>query len=163
MGAGRGTFAPNGITFSVPLSATGSTGGAGAQRQPGHADLAAVEAAVGGAGALGVDAEQLAPLQQRGGLLQHGLRGVRALAVDRQAAAQTHEKKPETGLPEKYSFLAVNVTCRGSSAGSRNESSTDRWLAARIAGPVRGTWAAPEMCGRHIAWTSGVEANLATW
>ncbi len=71
-------------------------------------------------------------------------------------------KKPETGLPEKYSFLAVNVTWRGSSAGSRNESRIERWLTARIAGPVRGTCAAPEMCGRHIALASGAEANLTT-
>src|SRR5690606_28782039 len=68
----------------------------------------------------------------------------------------------ETGLPEKYSVLAANVTWRGSSAGSRNESITERWLAARIAGPVRGTWAAPDRCGLHMAWVSGTAANLTT-
>ena len=68
----------------------------------------------------------------------------------------------ETGLPEKYSYLAAKVTCRGSSAGSRNESRTDRWLEARIAGPVLGTCEAPETCGRHIACATGAAANLTT-
>ena len=56
----RGIFLPVGWILSVSIIATGMTGHLGLQRHPRHAGLAAVEPAVGRAGALGVDAEQLA-------------------------------------------------------------------------------------------------------
>ena len=55
----------------------------GLQRHPGDAGLAAVEPAVGRAGALGVDAEQLALAEHPQAGVQRGLAGPAAGAVDR--------------------------------------------------------------------------------
>ena len=55
-----GSFLPVGWALSVPIIATGSHRDAGLEGHPGDAGAAPVEPAVGRAGALGVDAEQLA-------------------------------------------------------------------------------------------------------
>src|SRR4051794_19601735 len=51
----------------------------------------------------------------------------------------------------KYSCLARNDTRRGVTSGIRKLSRKDRWLAARITGPVRGTLPAPVTSGRKAS------------
>ena len=95
-----------------------------------------------GAGALGVDAEQLTLVEDpaRGG--ERALGGVGARAVDR--APGRHPEKnffwnqPLTPGVVKYSALATKVTRRVSVSGMNSQSAYERWLLARIAGPVLG-------------------------
>jgi hypothetical protein len=55
----------------------------------------------------------------------------------------------------KYSALATKVTRRGRVSGMKSQSAYDRWLLARIAGPVAGTFSAPETCGRKTIFSHG--------
>ena len=45
----------------------------------------------------------------------------------------------------KYSDFARKVTRRLMCSGRKNESATARWLETRMAPPVSGTWAVPEI------------------
>ena len=91
-------FLPGGATTSVPTTATGITGHLGLERQPGDAGLAAVEPAVVRAGALGVDAEQVALVEDPLGRRQRALGGVGAGAVDRHLAGAGEELLLEPAL-----------------------------------------------------------------
>ena len=51
--------------------------------------------------------------------------------------------QPLIPLPVKYSALATNVTLRFTINGVKIESENDRWLLARMTGPVRGTLLEP--------------------
>jgi hypothetical protein len=55
----------------------------------------------------------------------------------------------------KYSDLAENVTGRSIISGMNTESTNDRWLAARIAPPAEGTFAAPVTRGRQMVCRNG--------
>src|SRR4051812_30781303 len=57
--------------------------------------------------------------------------------------------------PRKYSSLARNDTRRGVTSGMRKLSTNDRWLAARMTGPTRGTFPAPCTSGRKAIRDSG--------
>ena len=59
----------------------------------------------------------------------------------------------------KYSALATKVTRRGSVSGMNSQSANDRWLLARIAGPVAGTCSAPVTCGRKTSRSTGPRAT----
>ena len=64
--------------------------------------------------------------------------------------------------PVKYSALARNTTLRGSGSGAKKWSENDRWLLARIAGPVRGTFSVPSAHGRKISRRNGPSIALTT-
>jgi hypothetical protein len=51
--------------------------------------------------------------------------------------------RPLMPRPVKYSAFATNVTRRRTTSGRTIESKNDRWLLARMAGPVSGTWCRP--------------------
>jgi hypothetical protein len=55
----------------------------------------------------------------------------------------------------KYSALATNVTRRFTISGVKIESENDRWLQARITGPVAGTLARPSTSGRKSSFSNG--------
>src|SRR3954467_10828997 len=59
----------------------------------------------------------------------------------------------------KYSALATKVTRRGRVSGMNSQSAYDRWLLARIAGPVAGTCSAPETWGRKMTRSQGPRAT----
>ncbi len=58
----------------------------------------------------------------------------------------------------KYSALATKVTRRGRVSGMNIQSEYDRWLLARIAGPLSGTFSAPSATGRKISFRKGPRA-----
>jgi hypothetical protein len=58
-------------------------------------------------------------------------------------------------LAEKYSALAGNTTGRGITSGRYIESMNDRWLEARIAGPLAGTYSSPVTLGRPSMYRAG--------
>jgi hypothetical protein len=60
----------------------------------------------------------------------------------------------------KYSFLARKYTGRRVTIGMTSESTTDRWLLARITGPVDGTISSPETFGRQSARSIGATVTL---
>src|SRR5690606_15293331 len=62
-----------------------------------------------------------------------------------------------------YSALATKLTLRGSISGRKVESAIDRWLEARIAGPVAGTCSAPSMRGRHSRRRNGPVTIFVSW
>ncbi len=70
----------------------------GLERHPGHAGLALVEPAVGAAGALGVQAEQLAAAEHLQARAQGGLAGPAAGAVDGQLADALEERRGQPAL-----------------------------------------------------------------
>ena len=78
---GRITIEPGGWTVRVPTRPTGITGTSQPRREPGDTGLALVEPDVRCPGALGVDGEHAAALQDRGGRVERPLRGVAAAAV----------------------------------------------------------------------------------
>ena len=51
--------------------------------------------------------------------------------------------QPLSPLPVKYSALATNVTFRRTINGVKIESENERWLLARMTGPVSGTLLEP--------------------
>ena len=55
----------------------------------------------------------------------------------------------------KYSALAEKVTGRSSTSGRKIESTTDWWLAARMAPPEAGTCPAPVTFGRPMVCSNG--------
>ena len=57
-------------------------------------------------------------------------------------------RKPFTPVPVKYSALARKVTRRLSDMGMKIQSAAERWLLARIAAPVAGTFSMPSASGR---------------
>jgi len=63
----------------------------------------------------------------------------------------------------KYSDFAANVTGRVSISGRNTESSTDRWLDARMAPPVAGMFSAPMTCGRHSPRRKGPAMSRESW
>ena len=63
----------------------------------------------------------------------------------------------------KYSDLAVNVTGRLSMNGRKTESRMDRWLEARMAPPVCGTYSAPVTSGRHSPRRNGPATSRESW
>jgi hypothetical protein len=62
---------------------------------------------------------------------------------------------PLSPLPVKYSDFARNDMGRSIMSGKKIESMTERWLLARIAAPVFGTFFAPTIHGRKIALSTG--------
>src|SRR5579859_3463259 len=73
-------------------------------------------------------------------------RSIGICRIPRMNAAIT---RPLTPPPAKYSALAQNVISRGATTGRNSESHAERWLLARIAGPVDGMCSRPEVHGRH--------------
>ena len=67
-------------------------------------------------------------------------------------AAHSRAAGPEA---VKYSDLAEYVTGRSSISGRKTESTTDRWLAARMAPPEAGTCSAPVTFGRPMVCRNG--------
>src|SRR5579863_3659929 len=63
----------------------------------------------------------------------------------------------------KYSALAENVTGRSTISGRKTESTTDRWLAARIAPPEAGMFSAPVTLGRQIVCRNGPATMRDSW
>src|SRR5690606_18417122 len=63
--------------------------------------------------------------------------------------------QPLSPLPVKYSALATNVTFRLTTSGMKIESEKERWLLARIAGPVSGTCSSPSTTGRKTTRSQG--------
>src|SRR5580658_1019943 len=63
----------------------------------------------------------------------------------------------------KYSALAENVTGRSTISGRKTESTTDRWLAARIAPPEAGMFSAPVTLGRQIVCRTGPTNMRDSW
>lgn len=64
----------------------------------------------------------------------------------------------------KYSIFAEKVIRRGTISGRKMESEKDRWLLARMAGPVAGTWCSPSTQGRKTRRTGGPTTTcLSTW
>src|SRR6188472_1829047 len=59
----------------------------------------------------------------------------------------------------KYSALATKVTRRGRVSGMNIQSEYDRWLLARMAGPLAGTFSAPETWGRKTRRSHGPRAT----
>ena len=66
--------------------------------------------------------------------------------------AQSRAAGPEA---VKYSDLAENVTGRSIISGRKTESTTDWWLAARMAPPDAGTCSAPVTFGRQMVCRNG--------
>jgi hypothetical protein len=63
--------------------------------------------------------------------------------------------QPLIPLPVKYSAFATKVTLRFTISGVKIESENDRWLQARMTGPVAGTWCRPCTSGRNSSLSSG--------
>src|SRR5580704_7198198 len=63
----------------------------------------------------------------------------------------------------KYSALAENVTGRSSISGRNTESTTDWWLAARIAPPDAGMFSSPVTFGRQIVCRNGPATIRDSW
>src|SRR5215471_13834628 len=61
--------------------------------------------------------------------------------------------------PVKYSDLAKKTTLRGSGSGAKKWSEKDRWLLARIAGPVRGTFSVPSAHGLNRSLNIGARTT----
>jgi hypothetical protein len=54
------------------------------------------------------------------------------------------------------------VIRRGSTSGTKKESSTDTWFGQMIAPPVSGTFSRPSVCTRQLALNTGVRTARAT-
>lgn len=63
--------------------------------------------------------------------------------------------RPLIPRPVKYSIFAGKVIRRGHITGRKNESENDRWLLAKIAGPVAGKFSSPSTHGRKISLRIG--------
>src|ERR1700759_4165054 len=63
----------------------------------------------------------------------------------------------------KYSDLSVHVHGRLSMNGRNTESRMDRWLDARMAPPVSGTFSAPVTSGRHRPRRNGPATIRESW
>src|SRR6476659_10385677 len=66
--------------------------------------------------------------------------------------------QPLTPGVVKYSAFATKVTRRGRVNGMNSQSAYDKWLLARIAGPVAGTFSAPSTLGRKTSFSHGPSA-----
>jgi len=125
---------------------------AGLVRQADCAGAAAVEAAVGGAGALGEDGYQTAGAEYGDGGVERREGCPSATPFDRMAPMPVTTcwvKRPRCPGERKYSALAQNAMCRGVTTPRNNWSATERWLAARIAPPLSGRWPRPVTVGRQ--------------
>ncbi|AYN36745.1 hypothetical protein DUI70_6251 [Streptomyces albus] len=96
--AGAGQSRAAGLELVGADHGEGDDRGAGHQGQPGDAGAAAVQAAVGGAGALRVDAEDAAVLQDPAAGHQRGDPAVRAVPVDRDHADAGEEPGHQAAL-----------------------------------------------------------------
>jgi hypothetical protein len=63
--------------------------------------------------------------------------------------------QPLIPLPVKYSAFATNVTLRSTISGVKIESEKERWLQARMTGPVGGTLRRPSTTGRNRPFSNG--------
>jgi hypothetical protein len=63
-------------------------------------------------------------------------------------------------LPVKYSLLARKTTGLGHCSGKNMESENERWLLARIAAPVVGTFSTPRVQGLNIKRSKGPRMNV---
>src|SRR5437868_3639507 len=63
----------------------------------------------------------------------------------------------------KYSDLAENVTGRSIISGRKTESTTELWLAARMAPPDAGTCPAPVTFGRQMVCKNGPATMRDIW
>jgi len=79
-------------------------------------------------------------------------RSIRSWFVAFRYQAHSRAAGPEA---VKYSALAENVTGRSSISGRKTESTTDRWLAARMTPPAAGTCSAPVTFGRQMVRRNG--------
>src|SRR6516165_9556043 len=87
-------------------------------------------------------------------------RSIRSWLVARRYAAHSRAAGPDA---VKYSALAENVTGRSSISGRKVESTTDWWLAARIAPPDAGMFSAPITFGRQIVCRNGPATIRDSW
>ena len=71
-------------------------------------------------------------------------------------------RAPRTPVPVKYSDLARKKTCRGATSGMTMLSMNDRWLLARMTGPVCGTLSRPSITGRQITREIGESTRWVT-
>jgi hypothetical protein len=60
----------------------------------------------------------------------------------------------------KYSLLARKTTGLGHCKGKKIESENERWLLARMAGPVDGTFSTPRTQGLKINRSRGPSTNV---
>ena len=63
----------------------------------------------------------------------------------------------------KYSALAENVTGRLTISGRNTESTTDWWLAARMAPPEEGMFSVPVTFGRQMVCRNGPATTRDSW
>ncbi len=118
----------------------------GLQRQERHSRAALVEPAVEGARALGVERDGATVFEEHA-LLVEGVEGL--LPAPRSTAiAPMAVKNCREAHFSKYADFAMKCTGRGAATGMAIESMNDRWLLAKITGPVRGTFSRPSTCGR---------------
>jgi hypothetical protein len=68
--------------------------------------------------------------------------------------------QPLMPLPVKYSLLAKNTTGLGHCSGKKIESENDRWLLAKIAAPLDGTFSTPRTQGLKIKRSKGPSTNV---
>ena len=84
---------------------------------------------------------------------------VRSIGTCPLPAKKTRCRKPLTPVPVKYSALARKVTRRLRDSGMKIQSAAERWLLARMAAPVAGTFSAPSARGRKTRRTAGPMAT----
>src|SRR5215471_4937791 len=87
-------------------------------------------------------------------------RSICSWLVARRYAAHSRAAGPDA---VKYSAFAENVTGRSSISGRKTESTTDWWLAARIAPPDAGMFSAPVTLGRQIVCRNGPATIRDSW
>lgn len=139
--------------------------GVARQGQPRDAGVPLVELAVARACSLGVDPEGATTVEDVERVLQGPLPRPRVVALDRDVPERGEEPaeiRPLTPVPSKYSALARNVTCRGATIGMISESMNDRWLLARMTGPLRGMLPRPVTSGRRNTYASSDRISLRT-
>ena len=89
---------------------------------------------------------------------------VRSIGICPTPEKNVRDTKPFSPRPVKYSALARNVTLRGISCmGMKKWSENDRWLLARMAAPVWGTFSFPRCHGRKISRSNGASVYFRTW
>ena len=154
----------------MPIRPTGITGRAGGEGQPADAGAAAVQDAVPGAGAFGVDADALAASRMSSSVFSAWTLAAcspRSTGMEPTASKKDFMTLPLTPPVVKYSAFAKKATGRGMSAWTITLSRKERWLGATMNGPVLGHVfqaddGGPAGAGdRARAWSSGPPSNIA--
>ena len=112
----RATWRPAAGSRGCPTMPDRDDRRAGAQGEAGRAGVAPVEPAVAGAGALGVDAEELAPLEHPGGGVERPL-GRRCRRRGRSGSCRCAGKRYFVFQESMYSALPTKVMRRGRTSG----------------------------------------------